>query len=276
VPIISTFEGLLVEKGKITPERGVAALAGHPIYYQEIASSELRRVEAVYEMADHIIAISPFLARLATERYGAKVSMLPFGVDTAIFKRTSQDRRPRPRVVCAGNLGPRKRPEFFLELARVHSRADFVWFGEGEPRGPLQMEAGRLGLTNIKFPGAVSTTTLAGEFAASDIFVLPSRSEGVPKVTQEAAAAGLAQIVFGFYETPTVVDGHNGFVVWNDEDMVAALRKLIDQPDLVESMGHAGAAMAAEWSWEIVAPQWEQRIIDVIEGRLSLASRRDA
>lgn len=198
-------------------------------------------------MADHIIAISPFLARMETALYGGKVSMLPLGVDTKLFKRqVTQVRQARPRVVGAGNVRARKRPEIFLDLARAYPKADFVWYGEGDLRQALRNEVGRSGLTNIDFPGAVPPDILAREFAASDVFVLPSRSEGVPKVTQEAAAAGLAQIVFGFYEMPTVVDGENGLVVWEDEEMVAALGKLIDDRELTERMG-------------IRVPPWLQR-----------------
>jgi glycosyltransferase involved in cell wall biosynthesis len=267
IPVIATMEGLLGEVGDDARERRYAAVAGHEIYSQKVPGPVVRRMEALHEMADHIIAISPFLARLGTARYGAKVSMLPLGVETALFKRSTNARRGRPRVVGAGGVRAHKRPELFIELARKFPQVDFVWFGEGDLRQALRAKIGCLGLTNIDLPGAVPPSTLAREFAASDIFVLPSRNEGVPKVTQEAAAAGLAQIVFGFYEAPTVVDGHNGFVVWNDEDMTARLGTLIDDPGLVARMGRAGAEMAAAWSWDIVAPQWERRIIDVLEGR---------
>jgi glycosyltransferase involved in cell wall biosynthesis len=267
IPVIATMEGLLGEAGDDARERRFAAIAGHQVYCQKVPGPVLRRMEALHEMADHIIAISPFLARLATARYGKKVSMLPLGVEIALFKRARNARGGRPRVVGAGAARAHKRPEFFIKLARTFPQADFVWFGEGNLRRALRAEIGDLGLSNVELPGAVPPSTLAREFAASDIFVLPSRNEGVPKVTQEAAAAGLAQIIFGFYEAPTVIDGHNGFVVWNDDDMIARLGTLIDDPDLVGRMGRAGAEMAAAWSWDIVAPQWERRIIDVLEGR---------
>jgi hypothetical protein len=84
----------------------------------------------------------------------------------------------------------------------------------------------------------------------------------VPKVTQEAAASGLAQIVFGFYEAPTVIHGTNGFVVWTDEELFDRLAQLLADADLTETMGRAGRRIAEAWSWEVVAPKWEARIID--------------
>ena len=265
IPVITTIEGLVGDPGDKSRQRWFGEAAGHPVYCQEVAARRVKRIEALYRKADHIIAISPFLARLAKLRYGAKVSMLPLGVDTSLFKRTSFSKRTRPRVVTAGNVRAHKRPQFFLELARVHPDADFFWFGDGDLRPTMRQEIARSGLANVDFPGALPPPELAEQFVSSDIFVLPSRSEGVPKVTQEAAAAGLAQVIFGFYEAPTVIQGQNGLVVWSDDEMVAAVGTLIRDFEMTERLGRAGSAMAASWSWDIVAPQWERRIIDLVE-----------
>jgi glycosyltransferase involved in cell wall biosynthesis len=265
LPIVMTIEGLLGVAGDDVFDRRYSEVAGHPTFSQKVPRPLWRRVSDLYEMADHIVAISPFLARQATAQYGAKVSMLGLGVDTALFRRGRWERRPRPRVVCAANVRAHKQPHVFLDLAARFPGADFVWFGDGELRAPLLEQAMQAGIGNLHFPGAIASAVLACEFAASDIMVLPSRNEGVPKVTQEAAAAGLAQIVFGFYEAPSVVDGINGFVVSSEEEMAAKLALLLDDPDLAERFGRAGADMAQAWSWDLIAPQWQQRISEAVE-----------
>lgn len=265
LPIIMTMEGLLGVAGDDSQDRAFSEIAGHPVYSQKISRSHWRRVEDLYRMANHVIAISPFLGRQARARYSADVSVLPLGVDVALFCRKQWARRERPRVVCAANVRAHKQPELFLALARRFPQADFVWFGEGELRQPLAEKAAREGIRNIAFPGVVSPAALAQVFAGSDIMVLPSRGEGVPKVTQEAAAAGLAQVIFGFYEAPSVVDGINGFVVWDEEEMAVRLGTLLADRDLTERMGRAGEQMAQAWSWEKIAPQWEAKIIESIE-----------
>jgi len=116
----------------------------------------------------------------------------------------------------------------------------------------------------VSFPGALPPADLAASFRASDVFVLPARSEGVPKVTQEAAACGLPQVIFGFYEAPTVIDGDNGFVVWSDEAMAERLGELIEDVALRRRMGDRGVEMAREWSWARVAPLWTERILEAI------------
>jgi glycosyltransferase involved in cell wall biosynthesis len=264
ITIIMTMEGLLGVEGDATFDKNYSKIAGHPAFSQKIPRRHWRRVNDMYQMTNFIIAISPFLTRQAIALYRAKVSTLSLGVDVALFRRVHWERRLRPQVVCAANVSAHKQPYVFVELAKRFPNADFIWFGEGELRAPLREQAIKAGITNVSFPGALTHDALAKEFSSSDIMVLPSHNEGVPKVTQEAAAAGLAQIIFGFYEAPTVVDGINGFVVWSVEEMVKRLATLLADPDLVQRFGRAGARMAEEWSWDVVAPQWEQRITEAV------------
>ncbi|MBI3675214.1 MAG: glycosyltransferase family 4 protein [Proteobacteria bacterium] len=266
IPIIATLEGLLALEGDNLREQRFSQVAGHTVFSQQVNSSRLRRMEGVYSMADHIIAISPFLGHQAAALYGNKVSVLPLGVDLELWRTPKKlGASARLEVICAGGVNKWKRPDVFVSLAARFPQADFRWFGEGQERAALQHEIANRGLRNIEFAGAVQPDVLARQFSGADILVLPSLSEGVPKVTQEAAAAGLAQIVFGFYEAPTVVDGRNGFVVWNDDELFARLGQLLSDPALAKRMGEVGKIMAADWNWDVIAPRWEARILEVLE-----------
>ena len=263
--IIETNEGLLGVEGDPASDQKYTTIAGHPAISQKVPRAVWQREDELHRMARHIIAISPYLARQTIAEYPAvRVSTLPLGVELGVFGRTRWQRRSRPRVVCAANVRVHKRPHFFLELARCFPGADFIWFGEGDLRSRLNGEAAKAGLGNLFFPGSLSLHDLAREFAASDIMVLPSHSEGVPKVTQEAAACGLAQIVFGFYEPPSVIDGVNGHVVWSDQEMTERLGALLDDPGRIAQFGRAGMRMAEAWSWDIIAPQWERLIVAAV------------
>src|SRR5262249_49715062 len=155
---------------------------GHAVFCQKLRASHLDRVEWMHEYASHIIAISPFLERMALAKYGTKVSCLPLGIDGSLWRCRAPTPRSRPLVVSAGNGRAHKRPETFLDFAKAFPDADFRWYGDGELRMPLASEAKRLGLANVSLPGAIDPERLAEEFASADIFVLPSKSEGVPKV----------------------------------------------------------------------------------------------
>lgn len=264
--LIMTLEGLM---GYPEDEEFYSRLAGHPVYCQRPSSDKKYKRYGSYclKEADHIIAISPFLGRMGQARFGSKFSVLPLGINTTLFYRRRWELKARLKIVSAGGVKTNKRPELFLELARRYPQADFAWYGEGDMRAGLLSQAAQLGVDNLSFPGAFPPRELGEAFRAADIFVMPSKSEGVPKVSQEAAACGLAQVIFGYYEAPTVVHGHNGFVVWSDEEFMEKVEELIGNPALVKSFGCAGAEMAVEWGWSKVAQLWYERLAEVVEKR---------
>jgi glycosyltransferase involved in cell wall biosynthesis len=259
-PVVATLEGLV---GNEVREAEYSDLAGHKVFCQHVATDALNRMDEIYRRADHIIAISPFLAQMGESRYGKKFSVLPLGIDSSVFYKAQREVNKRLKVVSAGTVKASKRPEIFVELARRNPQADFVWYGEGELREKLLADVRASGIENLNFPGALSPLKLGAAFRAADIFVMPSTSEGVPKVTQEAAACGLAQVIFGYYQAPSVVDQLNGFVVWSDDDFVEKVGELLGNYALVESMGQAGAKMAIEWNWAAVSQRWRDRLIEV-------------
>lgn len=265
VPLITTVEGLLGTEPDAAAEcTRYSQAAGHQVYCQPVAKGTLRRRQKLHAEATHIIAISPFLERMTGLDHPGKVSSLPLGIDDRIFHARGRSTSARPVVMAVGGVRAHKRPAVFVDLAARFAGADFVWYGEGELRAELSAEARRRGIDTISFAGALEPPALAEAYRRADVLVVTSRNEGVPKVSQEAAACGVAQIVLGFYEAPSVADGVNGFVVWDDEALATRLGELIGDAALRRRMGAAGAEMALEWPWRLVAPRWRRRILDVI------------
>ncbi|MDC4955194.1 glycosyltransferase family 4 protein [Acinetobacter baumannii] len=99
----------------------------------------------------------------------------------------------------------------------------------------------------IEYPGHVDN--IQEWIANSDVFVLPSYREGVPRSTQEAMAIGRAVIttdVPGCRET--VIDGVNGFTVprWNSEILAEKMIYFIENPEKIQTMGDASHKIAIE------------------------------
>lgn len=97
-------------------------------------------------------------------------------------------------LVTAGRLTAQK--DFAnLVAAADHLRRDGLRFvvvigGEGELRGPLEDQVRRLDLGDVvRLPG--NLVDLRAYLQAADLFVLPSRWEGLPLVLLEAMACGL-------------------------------------------------------------------------------------
>ncbi len=258
IPVISTLEALA---GTPERERQLSEWAGHPVHCQRVGADVVKRLDYIYRNSDHIIALSPFLARMGQKLYGDKFSVHMLGIEDKVFFADPTLKPSRPRVVSIGAVRHHKRPEQFLRLAASYPGADFVWFGEGELQVPLSCEAAQNGITNLTFAGIRNSVELANELRAASIFAMPSLGEGVPKVTQEAAACGLPVVIFGYYESPTVVDGQNGFAAWSDEEFAQRVGQLLSDSDLRARMRMCALRMAERWNWDSLAIEWESEIL---------------
>ncbi|MBK7947565.1 MAG: glycosyltransferase [Deltaproteobacteria bacterium] len=95
---------------------------------------------------------------------------------------------------------------------------------------------------------------------AADVFVQPSRSEGLPLAVLEAMAAGLPVVatrVGGMGEA--VVDGETGMLVGAErpDELARALRSLLEDDALRRRMGiEARARAEAEFSVETMARRY--------------------
>ena len=85
---------------------------------------------------------------------------------------------------------------------------------------------------------------------------MPSYNESFGLVAVEAQATGTPVVAAAVGGLTTVVrDGVSGLLVDTHEprDWAASLRRLIDDPDLVERLGRGAVAHAQEFSWEHTA-----------------------
>lgn len=114
----------------------------------------------------------------------------------------------------------------------------------------------------IDYPGQVDN--VVAWIANSDVFVLPSYREGVPRSTQEAMAIGRAVIttdVPGCRET--VINGVNGFLVekWNPEALAEKMIYFIENPEQIVIMGNESYKIAQE---NFDADKVNQRLLKMI------------
>lgn len=261
LPIIATYEGIAGDEQR---EAQIAGYLGRPVPIHRVSPAITKRIDRILGRATHIIALSPQLQKIAAHLFQSPCNVLPIGYDDTLFHAPRTARSGRIRVVCAAGVRAHKRPALFLDLARCFQDADFCWFGAGELLENLRAQTARENLSNLSFRGPVSQHELASEMRASDILVLPSLSEGVPRITIEAAASGLAQVIFGHYQAPTVVDGVNGCVVGSDAELKTRLGDLIANRGRIAEMGRHGLAMAKAWTWDQIAPRWQQQIEQVV------------
>lgn len=231
---------------------------------QLLGSPRIDKIKPMLREADLCCAISPHIAETVQEEFGIEAEVVPIGVDLAQFTPADRASHSQPvKVLYVGSLQPRKRVHLILDMAEQigPERAQFHVVGDviGSPtyRDELMERKTKDRFEHVHFHGRQPRSQVQRWMHTCDVLVLPSRLEGTPKVTFEAAATGLPCVIFEDYQTPSVVDGTTGFQVQTFEEMVDRLRRLIEDPDLRMRMGAAAVEHVKQFDWDVVVSQWE-------------------
>lgn len=144
------------------------------------------------------------------------------GVDTALFRPGIEAaiELPRPVFLYVGRVAVEKNLPAFLELDLPGSK---LVVGDG-PSLPVM----RRRYPHVHFAGAQSGAALVRHYAASDVMVLPSRTETFGLVLLEALACGVPVAAFPSVG-PSDVIGESGAGVI-DEDLRSAALAALDVP----------------------------------------------
>jgi glycosyltransferase involved in cell wall biosynthesis len=142
--------------------------------------------------------------------------------------------------------------------------------GEGPLKNELARASEGLRLSDrITFRGWLERGHLPAVYKNADVFVLPSRDEGMPNAMLEAMAAGLPVIgsrVAGIDEV--VIDGETGLLVPPDDAdaLAAALRIVIEDRDKTFALGQAARKrVEAHYSWDMAADAYLSLLCDAAE-----------
>jgi len=152
----------------------------------------------------------------------------------------------RPTVLVLSNFKRQKSPLDVVEVARELSRqlpsVLFLWAGDGPLRGEVEKLIGDSGLeANFELLGW--REDVAELLAASDVLLLTSLHEGLPRVVLQTMAAGKPVVATAVNGTPEAVEeGVTGFLhpPHATSGMATSLLKLLRNPGLRRKMGEAG------------------------------------
>jgi glycosyltransferase involved in cell wall biosynthesis len=194
-------------------------------------------------------------------------------VDAAVFAERQPERLPdRPRALFVGVLERYKNVDGLVDAWRLAAPrvpgAELHLVGRG-PRAPLVEELVHELPAQTRWTPALAPREVARALDEAWTLVLPSRSEGLPRVAMEAFARGRAVVGSRVAGIPELVeDGVSGLLV--DAADTAALadalvRVLSDRP-LAERLG--AAAHDAAPRWVLTADQWAEATRAVVDAAL--------
>jgi len=208
--------------------------------------------------ADAVVACSRDIARIAHEagwqpRLGVHVVVNPVDVAEIVAAKPVDLRAELgltadcPLVIIVARLHPAKGLEVLIEAWRAVVRevpAHLAVVGDGPMAGELAIQVRSLGLESaVSFLG--QRWEVAGLLKTCDVFVLPSRWEGMGIAAAEASAAGLPVVATHVGGIPEVIeDGVTGNLVQPERpaELAGALVALLSDPERRRAMGEAGRA----------------------------------
>ncbi len=175
-------------------------------------------------LTDAVVAVSKDTARQSSAHGVVDITVIYNGVDPPSPRRTraavraALDLGEGPVALHVANFLPVKGHDILMRaLAQVRDRGvrlTVVTAGDGIERAAVEAQAKQLGLgpEQVRFLGF--RADVPDLLAAADLFVLPSRMEGLPLAVLEAMSHGLPIVTTRIGGNPEVVtDGEHGLLV---------------------------------------------------------------
>lgn len=234
-----------------------------------------------FRHASAVQAISSYLARWASEAgYRGAAEVIPNGVDVERFSHDC------PREELALSLGKREGEIYLITtsrlvrknavddviraLARMPENSTFLVLGTGPDEGMLRALAAELRVeSRVRFLGFVPHEALLAYLKISDIFIRPSRSEGMGNSFIEAMAAGLPVVAtqeggIADFLTDSVRNPDKpptGWAVDKDspEQIAEAVAHILANPEETKrTTAYARVFVSERYDWNLVASEMKE------------------
>jgi glycosyltransferase involved in cell wall biosynthesis len=204
-----------------------------------------------------------------------RIEVIHPGIDTVAYTPAPAERSPVPVVAYLGRLKRYKRVDLIIRAfaAMQHPTAQLAIAGSGDYRPILERLAASLDLGDrVHFLGFISEPEKVALLRRAWVLAFTSPKEGWGITNLEAAACATPVVASsspGLRES--VLDGETGFLVPHGDlgALTDALRRIVNDPALVVSLGLAGRQFASRFTWEAASEQTEAHLERVIAAKVA-------
>jgi glycosyltransferase involved in cell wall biosynthesis len=235
-----------------------------------------QRCLAEYDLADFLIVQSDHTRETFIRRGfpSTKIKVLPLGVNLKRFSpleaTVQREQRTPFRVIFVGQIAPHKGLHYLLKAFQKVNLPDseLLIIGRVLDRGYMDRHVATAD-SRIRFLGHLPQIELKQFYQRSDVFVLPSISDGFAMVVSEAMAAGLPVIVSENVGSKDLIqDNIEGFIIPNRsvDTLAEKLIWLYKNPQERQIMGSQAQIRVQQFSWQ----QYQQNLLVIYE-ELALA-----
>jgi glycosyltransferase involved in cell wall biosynthesis len=275
------------------------------VLYQQMQSGLRKRDlfhDWVFRRLDGCIAITHHTGRQivdCTALDAAKVSVIPYGVDTGRFAPDAVDRLEARRhfnvsadafvVGIIGNFNAAKGQREFIEAMGMAAKMEpalavslqALVIGQNSSSDPAYIEELHTLRDALHIADRIHLHPFQNDprlgFAALDVFVLASYAETFGMVVQESLAMGTAVIATGSEGVREIVsDGETGIIIpaHNPEAIAEGVVRLFRDPELRRRFATRGRAFACEaYDDERQRRAFEHALHQALARRRSVASK---
>ena len=189
-----------------------------------------------------------------------KIEVIPNGVDLQFFK--SSKKLPK-KIIFSGVMYHHRGLDILLEslpnVIQKFSDVNIVLLGDGPEMEKLQMIVKEKHLeNNVEFRGWIDRNNIPDQISDASISIGPLKRTTVTenalpiKVLEYMASSIPILAMSGTLPENVLNHEKNGFFVKDSKELGEKICKLLNNPELIESMGKESLEMVQKFSWEKV------------------------
>lgn len=246
---------------------------GSDVYRPDLFAKLISKI--ILKNADAVIALTQTMKKSMENIYRRPICVIPNGIDIKKFRNVSKDLNntsEKKIILFVGTLRSVKGVEYLIEAMKTikvnYDNIKLLIIGEGEDRDKLKDLVNKLGLDDcVEFAGQISNHEIPKYMKKSDIFVLPSLSEGFPNVILEAMAAGLPIVSTNVGGVPDIIQEEvNGLLVkpMSPRDTANGVLMLLKDDELRKKMSANNKIEAQKYSLDKVVDNLENIYVKAI------------
>jgi len=223
---------------------------------------------SILKNAKVVIALTENMRSKVQEIYNREVFIIPNGIEPKRFGNLSKEamrnklgtKKEEKNILFVGTLKSVKGVKYLIEAVGIVKEKvpeiKLLLVGDGGERKNLEKLVEELNLENyVTFIGKIPNEEVPKYMMISDVFVLPSLSEGLPITILEAMASGLPIVATKVGGLPEIVrERENGFLVEpkNSKEIAEKVLYLLSNDKIRNSISLNNKEKAKNYSWDSI------------------------